>query len=279
MALLLVGAHAEADVSKAECVKANADAQKERLDGRLTAAREKLEACADSSCPALVRDDCTKRLDEIDHVQPTLVFEVKDPSGSDVSAVRVTVDGEVLTDKLVGKALRVDPGEHVFIFNVEGASPVTRTFVVNEGEKDRRERIELGAHLAVPASAPADGGPGRGIGTQRILALSAAGMGIVAVGIGSVFGVLSTSAASRQQSDCASAASCTNHSQALSDHSTAASDGAIATASFIAGGALLAAGAALFFMTGRTADPTAGRVLVTPSVGPGTAGISLSWGM
>jgi hypothetical protein len=281
-ALLLLGTRADADVSKAECVKANAEAQKQRLDGRFGAAREKLESCADSSCPAMVREDCTRRLDEIERVQPTLVFEVKDASGSDVSAVKVTVDGQALTDRLVGKALDVDPGEHVFTFTVEGRSPVTRTFVVNEGEKDRRERIELAApspRVTSPRDAGSSPVESGGMAAPRILALSAGGAGVIGVSIGSAFGVLSTSAASRQQTDCASPTSCANHSQALSDHSTAASDGTIATAAFIAGGTLLAAGVTLFFTTGRTAETTSGRILIAPSVGPGTAAVSLSWGL
>jgi hypothetical protein len=287
-AVLFAGAPVRADVSKADCVKANASAQQLRIDGKLASARDKLTLCADMTCPAMVRDDCTQRLDELERVQPTLVFQVKDPSGSDVSAVRVTVDGQLVTERLVGKALRVDPGEHVFTFAVDGLPPVSRTFVVNEAEKDRRERIQLGgAPAAAGASpalvptpgtsgAPSDAGTG-GIGTRRLLAFSAGGLGVAGVAVGTVFGILSTSAASRQSNDCASATSCMNHARALSDHSTAATDGTISTALLIAGGALLAGGVTLFF-TGRSAsEPPPTGLVVTPSAGPGTATVSLSW--
>jgi hypothetical protein len=274
---LLAEAGARADVTKADCVRANADAQSLRLKGLLGGARDKLTLCADPTCPTMVRDDCTQRLDELERVQPTIVFEAKDASGADVLSVSVTVDGQPLADKLSGTALRVDPGEHAFTFRAEGRPPLARTFVIHEGEKDRRERIEFPRALA--ATLPtASTGPDHGLGTQRILSLTAGGLGVAGIVVGSVFGVLSTSAASRQDTDCASPTSCLNHMQALSDHSTAATDGAVSTVAFVAAGVLLVAGVTLFFLPAKAPERAAGRFVVTPSVGPGSASLSLRWG-
>jgi hypothetical protein len=101
---------ARADMTKAQCVDANVSAQDLRRDGKLSAAREQLVKCAERSCPALVRDDCTRRLDEVDKAEPTIAFEVK-AAGADVFAVTVTVDGKPWTDTLEGKPIPADPGE------------------------------------------------------------------------------------------------------------------------------------------------------------------------
>jgi hypothetical protein len=277
-ALFFVGARADADATKAECVKANADAQTLRIAGKIGASRDKLTLCADASCPAMVRDDCTQRLDELEHAQPTIVFDVKDASGSDVGAVKVTIDGQPLADKLAGTALKVDPGEHAFTFTADGQAPLTRSFVIHEGEKERREVIVL--HAQSPAApSPDPGGAGSGLGTQRVLGLTAGALGVAGVVVGSIFGISSTSAASRQATDCASPTICTNHAQALSDHSTATTDGTLSTVAFIAGGALLAAGVTLFLTGGRSSERTSGGLVVTPSVGPGTAALSLQWSL
>lgn len=103
-------------------------------------AREQLRTCGDTSCPALIRDDCAKRLDEPERAQPAIVFDAKDGAGRDLSAVHVTVDGRPFAERLDGAALKVDPGEHVFVFTVPDEPPVSQTFVVKEGEKERRER-------------------------------------------------------------------------------------------------------------------------------------------
>ncbi len=127
---------------------------------------------------------------------------------------------------------------------------------------------------APSAAAPDEGG----LGTRKIVALSLGGAGVVGLAAGSVFGLMAISQKNQQQSDCASTASCTSsgHAQALGDHSSAVSDGTISTVGFLAGGALLVAGAVVYLTDGGSARPatTTGMVL-TPSVGPAGAGLSL----
>lgn len=136
---------ATAGGAKERCVAANTKAQSTRREGKFRAAREELSICVDAGCPPLVRDDCIKRLDELERMQPTLVLDAKDSTGNDLVAVRVTVDGKLLTGSLDGSALQVDPGPHAFVFEVTGQPAVSRTWVLKEGEKARRERIVIGA--------------------------------------------------------------------------------------------------------------------------------------
>ncbi|HEY8089950.1 MAG TPA: hypothetical protein VIF09_18945, partial [Polyangiaceae bacterium] len=142
--LVLAPLSAGAGMTKLACIDANTRGQDLRRDGKLAAAREQLRSCTDPSCPGLVRDDCSRRLDELEKVQPTVVFEVKDVAGNDVSGVEVTVDGEPAVQTLDGTALQLDPGEHELVFRATGRAPVSRTLMLTEAEKERRERIVLG---------------------------------------------------------------------------------------------------------------------------------------
>jgi hypothetical protein len=281
-------------MTKKQCVAANAEGQALRLDGKLGAARVELEKCGDPRCPAIVRDDCAQRLDEIERAQPSIVFDVKDASGADVSAVSVTIDGRPAADRLTGTALRVDPGEHVFVFTSSIGPAITRTFVLKEGEKERRERIAL-ASPASAASAFQSSGPARGtapaaepstMSKQRVLGLAAGGVGIIGVAVGGVLGLMTFSASSQAKNDCESSSSCANHALALSEHGAAATYGTGSTVAFIGGGVLIAVGAALFFTSPRSSTPvTTGRLSasspwipvmsIAPTVGPRVGGASL----
>src|SRR5580658_2892107 len=81
---------ARATMTKDQCVDANTEGQNLRLDGRFVLARERFGACSIPSCPVMIREDCTRRLRELDGAQPTIVFDVV---GAVPSSVQVTVDG------------------------------------------------------------------------------------------------------------------------------------------------------------------------------------------
>jgi hypothetical protein len=284
---------ARADLTKAQCVDANVSAQDLRRDGRLGAARVELVKCAGRSCPALVRDDCTRRLDEVDKAEPTIAFEVK-AAGADVFAVTIMVDGKPWTDTVEGKPIPVDPGKHVFTFSVAGHPSVTRTFVLTEGEKGRREQIVLESAPATsatsaPSSAPEGSAapsvsgnqtsaPAGGIGAQKVLGLGAAGVGVVGLGLGAAFGLMSTSAWKSAQSTCGGNVNqCADVPGAEPHRHTALTDATISTVSFIAGGVLVAAGGLLFFTAGspRETDAAATSLTVAPVVGSDQAGIAV----
>jgi hypothetical protein len=295
LVIALVAAQAGATVTNDQCVDANSDGQALRLDGKFAEARQKFETCGDPSCPSIVHEDCTKRLKDLDAAQPTIVFDVKDAAGGNVAAVAVSIDDRPLTSRLDGTAVRVDPGDHRFTFTADDAPPVTRRLTIKEGEKDRHERIVLGptgstgVPLAPPqGSAESASASGPGMGTQKILGLTAGGVGVAGIVLGSVFGALTLSAASRQKSDCGSTCtSVASHESALSDHSSAVTEGAASTVGFIAGGALLVTGVVLFFTAGSpssekgspavaSASPRGGWV-VLPIAGPRGGGLSLRW--
>ncbi len=285
---ITAGSQAFADAIGDQCIDTNRKAQLLRMNSKLLAARDALRICSDTHCPVMVRDDCVQRLDELNRMQPSLVFDGKDAAGNDVIAAAVTVDGRPLTDRLDGSPLNVDPGPHTFEFVVPGLPPVIRTFVLKEGEKGRVERIVLGPAPRPPSSpaeplrgtpdrvsSPATESAGDGLGAGRISGLVIAAIGLGGVAAGSVYGLLAQSAWNDSKSEC-SAANCpaAARPQAVADHSVAVTDGTVSTIALIAGGVLLTSGIAVFLASPAPgARSERGAVRITPTFGPGAAGL------
>jgi hypothetical protein len=278
-----------ADATKDQCIDANVKAQDLRRQAKLSLARAQLRVCADQSCPTLVRDDCSRRLDELERAQPSVVFDLKDSSGTDLIDVRVRVDGQPLVDHLDGNAVNVDPGVHTFTFDAAGKRTLTKELLVREGEASRRERLIVADLRASPPEptppsvvprSPSPSGAVQPVdasrlGGQKVLGLAVGGVGIGGLVAGGIFGVLASSAWNNAKSVCGnSVSSCNNVASATAYRSTAVTDGAVATVGFIAGGALLAGGAIFFFSAGRPAPPQQGLTVV-PAVGRGVEGIAV----
>jgi len=282
-------------ISKDQCIETNARAQSQRRANKLSEARELLRACGDLRCPAAVRDDCAQRLDELEGVQPTIVFDAKDSAGNDLNDVVVTLDGLRLVDRLDGSALNIDPGFHEFVFQVAGAPPVKRGFVLKIGEKARRERVLLSDDTTVPkrplapgelvrASPPRPDAEPRlqaegGAKPLRVGGLVVTGVGAAGIVAGSVFALLARSASAAQKRACASTLSCPSLVAAQQDHDTAVWQADAATAAFVGGGVLVAGGLLLYVLAPSASGKHAGGgVSVAPNLGPYGGGVSISGG-
>jgi hypothetical protein len=292
-----------ADPTISDCLGANESSIALRSQQKLRAARAQLLVCASAACPADVRNECTRRFGEVNAAMPTIVFDAKDVTGRDLSAVKVSMDGQVLAERLAGNALSIDPGEHTFTFEVAGQPKVEKQFVINEGEKARRERITFSATPTptpapvaptaapvAPAPAPVAPppapaaiapmtaatqtepdslrtGPGAGFGPQKIAAVFVAGVGVVGLGIGTVFGLQAMSKRSDASRVCPDECADQSGADLWKNAKTA---GNVSTVGFIVGGVGLAAGAALWF----TAKPTASTQV---GIGPGSIELKGSW--
>lgn len=154
------GAVARADEpGKAECAAAYEQGQEDRSEGKLGAAQSRFVVCAQSTCPSFIQSDCTVWLDELHTAMPTVVIAARDPNGNDALNVKVTLDGTPVLSVLDGKPLAIDPGQHKFRFELEGAEPVEQQVVVEQGEKDRVVRVSFdtagpGAAIANPYVQP-----------------------------------------------------------------------------------------------------------------------------
>jgi hypothetical protein len=135
-ALTAGGGPARAQTSKEQCRAAYEDGQLLRRESKPRAAKDRLAVCARAECPDLVRTDCIRWIDEVDHAIPTIVLEAHTESG-DAEAVHVTMDGAPLAERIDGRPIEVDPGRHAFRFELPGRPPYEVTLVIVEGQKDR----------------------------------------------------------------------------------------------------------------------------------------------
>jgi hypothetical protein len=143
---ILTASNARAsDPTTADCLSANEQSIQLRADHKLRDARAQLLICAAASCPSDVRNACTRRVVDVNLAIPTIVFEAKDSAGNDLTAVKVSMDGHPLLQKLEGIAISLDPGEHRFTFETAGQPPVEKTFVLQEAEKGRHVTVTFGA--------------------------------------------------------------------------------------------------------------------------------------
>jgi len=142
------------DPTTADCLRANERSIELRNRHQLRAARAELLICAAGSCPEDVRNECARRVAEVNHAMPTVVFDVKDPQDNDLSAVTVHMDGELVTERLEGTAISVDPGVHTFEFATPDTAPVTKQLLIRESEKARRIVVVLGPHGPDKAETP-----------------------------------------------------------------------------------------------------------------------------
>lgn len=118
------------------CITPYERAQELRQAQHLLRARQLLVVCTAPACPEIVHTDCTKWLGEVIDAIPTVVFAatVGDENTFDVSVV---MDGAPLAPRLDGKPIEVDPGLHEFVFEHEGAPPLSRKIIVPAREKDQ----------------------------------------------------------------------------------------------------------------------------------------------
>lgn len=287
LGLLVVPSVVLADVpTKQECVAANESAQELRREGKLRETRAQLSVCISASCPGPVREDCVARLAETEAAVPSVVFDVRDDTDRDLSAVRVTMDGQPLADRLDGGAIAVDPGPHHFVFEAQRFRTETRDLVLREGVKNRRERVVLvaeapatptggvGASATSSAVGEAPGEQGHHDGsTQRTVGLALGGAGALGVVVGGIFGIVSKITYDHaRSSECGSAARYPNAKQCstagVADVQAANGQATVSTVGFIAGAVLLGAGAFVYLTA-----PKAGDVAVGPAVGSEGAGL------
>jgi hypothetical protein len=275
LALVLFGASSAlgAEPTKDECIAANETGQDLRQAGELLEARTKLVPCVATSCPGPLREDCAQRLSEIATVMPTIVFEVKDGAGNDLSAVTVTIDGQPLAERLDGRPMAVDPGEHRFVFKGENGTTAEKTFVVREGDKERRERIVLGPTSVTTQSEPPVGERST-FALDRIptVAYVAAGVGVVGLAIGIGTGIAATSKHSALEGEgCPSNGGTCPPTASQSDLDYFHSLRTASTVGYVIGAAGLVGGITLWLtMPKASANTSAVRVWL----GPASAGLA-----
>lgn len=158
------GAHAQGvaqpapPASSQACIDSHVEAQRARLRGELLLALDRLLACAQSTCPALISNDCGAWLREVEASLPSIVLAVVDENGRDVIDVTVSANGRLLAEHIDGKALPIDPGSYELSFEAPGYAKRSVAVTVRQAEKDRLVRVQLDGQVAAEAADEAAGG-------------------------------------------------------------------------------------------------------------------------
>ena len=226
---------------KDQCIDANEAAQRLNRAGSLLEARKNLDVCVREACPALVRQDCVDLLKNVDAATPTVIFDVRDGAGSVITAVNVTMDhGRLLADHVDDSPIAVDPGWHRFKFEAIGLPTASKTALFKAGEKGGRMRVELADHTG---------------STLRTAGLTAGALGIVALAVGSYFGMEAKSTYNGAHEHCPQGnTSC--DAVGVQQGALAHDQASDATIAFVVGGLLIGGGATLYVLgTKMTVTP------------------------
>lgn len=142
-AIVCAGAPAQAQdkpskKEKKACTAAYKSGQERQQSGHLRQAREQYSACMKATCSKAVQKQCTARYNDVSSDIPSIVPLVTDEGGSPRVDVQVTMDGELLTTRLDGQALPIEPGMHEFSFStVDSGVFATQRIVIATGQRNR----------------------------------------------------------------------------------------------------------------------------------------------
>ena len=166
------------------CVKAAEEAQSQRDAGHLTVALDNFVRCSQDACPLVVRRDCLTWTTQVEQLLPSVLVHAVDARGADVVGVRLLIDGKAVRERLDGRAVPLDPGQHHVRFEVRGAAPVEQDLLVSEGQKHRILDVKFEAPLTTDGALDATtAGPD----LRTVIGFGLIGLGVVALG---TFGVL-----------------------------------------------------------------------------------------
>ncbi len=184
-------AHAGPD-DREQCAASAEQAQQLRDEGKYRHAREQMLFCARDVCPGPIKSDCGKWLTDLDRDAPTVVFGARDTRGADVFDVKVSMDGTPIQERLDGKPVLVDSGEHTFKFEAKDGSTKEEKVLLRAAEKARPIIATLGgSHGATPSGSR--GGAVASDDTARegslVPAIVVGAIGVVALGSFAVFGI------------------------------------------------------------------------------------------
>lgn len=214
-------------------------------------------------------DDAKSRASALESTLSRLVIRVVEPSAPALVVKR----GDVVVGRAQwGTSLPVDPGEVAVEASAPGRASWRGVAVV---PVRGASQIDIPVLEAAPAPPPtalpetkAGGAPDRVVerapfGTQRTIAVVAGATAVVALGIGTIFGLRSMSKKSSADEHC-DATGCDD--QGLKFRRDAFSAGNLSTVGFIAGGALAASALTLWF-TAPSRAANAGAASNTPRIG------------
>jgi hypothetical protein len=239
------------------------------------------------------QQEAQKRLDALSPRIPQISIVVQGASSE--QPVAVTMDGKTVPEALVGVPHPVDPGAHEFAANVGNRRSNTVRIELREGTT---ETVILTLPAPAPGETTAVPGPtgsepkttsstvafgpndstseSSGPNALRIASYASLGVGVVGLGLGTAFAIISSNKSSDADKTCdaGSDGKCRGEPgkvQALDDDAKSART--ISVVGFVGGGVGLAAGITMFLLSSPSKEAPPKSAWVTPYVGPSMVGV------
>lgn len=264
---LVTASSAMAEAEPSECFAAADAGQSARDAGKYAEARAKFDQCSRDPCPAIVQRDCSQWLEQLNQLWPTIVVRA-DAHGHDVAAVKVFVDGKLASERLDGRPIEIEPGEHTLRCESEGVPTHEEKIVVTSGEKNRAVTVHLTGVEPVLVEQPRSKVP-------LILGVAFSALAIAGFVTDAVVGGIALAKYNDMKGTCAPTGSC--DSSEVQAMRTKFLIGDVALGAGI-GFAVAATVSFVVYATGRPKAPqSALRVGVAPELGGGAAFIAGSF--
>ena len=137
------------------CTAAYQEAQELERDSRLRDAEKSWLACAKPTCGSFLHHECTFRHTQVEGDIPSVIPVITDASGGPVADAQVAMDGQLLTGRIDGRAVAVDPGVHEFVFKNGHGQLAREKVVISQGQRNRLISVSLRPPSEpIPAEAP-----------------------------------------------------------------------------------------------------------------------------
>jgi hypothetical protein len=127
------------------CIGAYEQGQELAQAAKLLRAREAMLSCAKPKCGEFIHHECAARYSRLEEEIPTVILLAKGDAGEKLVDVEVTLDGELFSATLDGRALAVDPGLHQFTFKAKRGTIAEQRTIIVQGERNRVISVSFGS--------------------------------------------------------------------------------------------------------------------------------------
>ncbi len=188
--------------------------------------------------------------------------------GTDASGASVSLDGQALSGDALADPIQVNPGEHRLVLEVAGHEPAETTVTLEEGATSHPVTLAPGPAVAENH----DTAPASDEGPSIVPPLIVAGVGVAALGVGVVTGILTLSDASELKDRCPQNP-CPEDNESLANSVNTL--GTVSTIGFVVGGAAIGAGVLWLLLqpSGEPEEAATTSPEVELWVGPGSLGV------
>jgi hypothetical protein len=181
------------------CIAAAERGQQQRRDGQLQSAQTTFVRCQQAECPPAIVKDCTTWLEEAQQSQPTIVVSARDQTNRERTDVVLSIDGQHVSNKLDGRPIPLDPGQHTLVVEWSEGPPTSIDLLAREGERQRMVDVRLQSTVVVPDTPRTPWG---------VWVLG--GVGLVGMGVGATLWAIGLSERSKLYDACGISRVCTD---------------------------------------------------------------------